>query len=348
MPATAPGLSWASHTNLEGGFVELPCVALNADDRVQVICRYVDNGLGHRWHNRDLSWSAWETYGEVARNVTGSPAARRDAAGLINIFWRVPDGGLWWMRQREINAGWTSPAQIAADAAGDPAAGLNADGRISVLYNDTGRRLSHVYQQRTDYKGWSTPRSLGGDAGTGAVTFAPAVARSGDGRLHAFVTTATNDVHAVAQTEADAVDAWGRFVPVSAPGAGVTGGPSAANDADQRIRVFWRAGTTGHHTVQRAGYSAWEPPQSLVGGIVETPRAVLAQDGVLEAFSRNTAASADICVARQKAVNSVEFSAFETFNNAGWSGGPVPAVMRDNRIVLLLRYGNKLYSIPQQ
>jgi hypothetical protein len=32
------------------------------------------------------------------------------------------------------------------------------------------------------------------------------------------------------------------------------GSPTAVTDADQRIRVFWRAGSIGHHAVQPADY----------------------------------------------------------------------------------------------
>ncbi|MFI1257188.1 hypothetical protein ACH4U6_25880 [Streptomyces netropsis] len=345
-PTTTPGLVWSSsHTRLLGTTPNSPCASPQADGRIHAITQYSNNGLGHRWLKRDGSWADWEQFINVPNQVDGVPAALRDARGLLHIFWRDANSSLWWLRQKTVNADWAKPEEIASRTAGgqgetavgvqgNPAPALNADGRISVFFHGTDGALWHVHQQGVDHASWSRPQSLCGSVGQSRQ--APGVARAGDGRLHAFVTNAAGEVDAVAQAEADATDEWGPYVRVSPPNAGVTGSPSAATDANQRIRVFWLSGTTAHHAAQCAGYTGWGASQALSGSAITTPRAALAQDGRLEAFVLDSGKG--LCVARQKAVNSSDFTSFESLNLTGITGShPITTTTSDNRIAVVAR-----------
>ncbi|MEV6779289.1 hypothetical protein [Streptomyces syringium] len=345
-PTTTPGLAWPnSPISLSGTTPNTPCASPQADGRIHAITQYSNGGLGHRWQNRDGSWAGWEQFGHVSNQVDGVPAALRDARGLIHIFWRDTKSSLWCLPQKTLNTDWAKPEEIvtktagdqggaAVGAQGDPAPALNADGRISVFFHGTDGALWHVHQQGVDYASWSRPRSLRGNVGQSRR--APAVARAGDGRLHAFVTNAAGEVDAITQTEADATDEWGPYVRVSPPDAGVTAGPCAATDANQRVRVFWLSGTTAHHAVQCAGYTGWSASRALPGSVSTAPRAVLAQDGKLEVFVIDSGRT--LCVARQKSVNGSDFTSFESLNLTGFAGyHPVTTTTSDNRVAVLAR-----------
>ena len=222
---------------------------------------------------------------------------------------------------------------IASGAASNPAAALNADGRVSVFYTGTDRALWHVDQHDVDYATWDPPLSLAGDTGTNN-HLAPATARGGDGRIQAFVHGHMDEIWGISQQDPDSTSAWTSYFPVSAGNAGVVGGPTAVTDADQRIRVFWRAGTTGYHAVQPADYgTSYGTPGTTQGTIVETPVAIPAMDGRLEVFVVATDRSLYIC--EQTGPNGNDFADAQRLGgDLPGPGVPVPAKYHDNRIVV--------------
>lgn len=330
-PSTTPGLVWTSPFGLGGGIVDDPGVAPNADDRLEIFVRAGSSDLYRKWQNPDGSWNKdWVAVPGTPGTVDGAPVALRGPGGHVHVFWRGPDGSVWNLRQQVINGVWGSPARIASGAAGDPAVALNADGRISVFYNGTDRTLWHVDQSQVDYGGWDSPDSLGGDTGANN-TLAPAVARNGEGRLEVFVHGHTDEVWGIAQKAADATTSWSSYFRVSAQNAGAIGSPFAVTDADQRVRVFWRAGTTGYHAVQQPGYTSWKSPQPLSGKIVEMPRAILAMDGRLEVFV--VASDRSLYVTEQQKPNEDVFTQVDRIGG-NLPGLPVPAKYHDNRILV--------------
>ncbi|KND39703.1 hypothetical protein [Streptomyces stelliscabiei] len=337
-PSTTPGLVWSSQAVALGGGVSLdPAVAPNADDRLSVFVRGLGPDLYVKSQKRDWSWEAnWTLVAGTQGTVAGTPVALRGPDGIVNVFWRGPDDRIWALRQSVINSTYDVVTPIASGAASDPAAVLNADGRISVFYNGTDRALWHVDQHDVDYATWDPPQSLAGDTGTNN-HLAPAAARSGDGRIQAFVHGHQDEIWGISQQDPDSTSTWTSYFPASAQNAGVVGSPTAATDADQRIRVFWRAGTTGYHAVQPAGYgTTYGTPGTTQGTIVETPVAILAMDGRLEVFVVANDRSLYICEQRQP--NSNAFADAERLGgNLPGPGVPVPAKYHDNRIVVLHR-----------
>ncbi|MEU6993079.1 hypothetical protein ABZ953_20770 [Streptomyces sp. NPDC046465] len=344
-PSTTPGLAWKDSFGLAGGIVDDPALAPNADDRLQVFVRGGGSDLYTKWQNFDWSWvKDWSPFPNTAGTVDGSPIALRSPSGRIHVFWRGPDDSIWHLPQLVINGGWGSPAKIASGAASNPAAALNADGRISVFYNGTDTTLWHVDQTQVDYAGFGQPDSLGG--GTAANNkLAPTVARNGEGRLEVFVHGAADEVWGIAQKAADATTSWTSYIIVSARNAGVVGSPFAVTDADQRIRVFWRQGTTGHHAVHAPGYSGWKAPQPLSGKIVETPTAILAMDGRLEVFV--VASDRSLYVTEQQKPNEDTFTQVDRIGG-NLPGLPIPAKFHDNRILVAHRGSdNALWAFQQ-
>ncbi|MEU7135612.1 hypothetical protein [Streptomyces sp. NPDC046261] len=354
-PSIAPGLRWDPHatllggSGLEGGHLGRPALAPHADDRLACVVRTRKDGLARRHQNQDGSWSQkWDAVDDTQGTVAGDPTALRGPNGVIHVFWRDPDGGLWTQRQAGINAAsaWSSPTRLLdKGVAGDPTAALNADGRISVFYTNSAKGLSLITQEDVSYRSaWLRPYGLGGDVRSGEVALPPAVVRNGQGRLFVFRHDDSHQVCGRAQTKADGITDWGDWFRVSAPGAEVKGAPAAVTDANQYVRVFWRSGTTGHHCVARAGHRSWESPQKLPGETLATPRPILAQDGRLEVYQLR--ADGQFSVSRQEAVNGGVFSQADAVGGT-WSD-VVPARLADNRVLVALRGLDGLPHYQQQ
>ncbi|GGO48650.1 hypothetical protein [Streptomyces lasiicapitis] len=344
-PATTPGYAWKDGFGLGGGIVDDPAVAPNADDRLQVFVRGGGSDLYTKWQNPDWSWyKDWHQFPNTAGTVDGSPIALRNPSGRVHVFWRGPDNSIWHLCQQVINGGWGSPERIASGAASNPAAALNADGRISVFYNGTDRALWHVDQTQLDYAGFGRPDSLAGDTGANH-KLAPTVARNGEGRLEVFVHGLSDEVWGNAQKVADATTSWVGYFRVSDQDAGVIGSPFAVTDADQRIRVFWRAGNTGFHAVHQPGYTGFKTPQALTGKIMETPTAILAMDGRLEVFV--VADDRALYATEQQKANEDAFTQVDRIGG-NLPGLPIPAKHHDNRILVAHRGSDNAFWAFQQ
>ncbi|WP_328741403.1 hypothetical protein OG436_00080 [Streptomyces caniferus] len=345
--STTPGLAWASPFGLGGGISVDPAVAPNADDRLSVFVRAGGSDLYVKSQQRNWSWEAnWTQVAGTSGTVAGTPVAVRGPDGIINVFWRGPDDSIWALRQAGINSGAYALTRIASGSASNPTAALNADGRISVFYNGTDRALWHVYQAGVAYpSGWNQPESLAGDTAANN-TLTPAAVRGGDGMIQVFVHGAADEIWGISEMGPDSTSNWGSYFPVSARNAGAVGSPTAVTDADQRIRVFWRAGTTGYHAVQPAGYGiTYGTPGTTQGKIVETPVAILAMDGRLEVFV--VADNRSLYVCEQKQANGDDF-ADAAYIGGNLPGLPVPARFHDNRIVVPHRGSdNGLWAFQQ-
>ncbi|MER5543005.1 hypothetical protein ABT072_11285 [Streptomyces sp. NPDC002589] len=341
-PSTTPGLAWGSGFGLGPGFINDPGIGPNADDRLQTFVQGGGRDLYTKWQNPDGSWvQDWVHFDDSSGKVDGTPVALRSPDGILHVFWRGPDNGIWEYRQQVINGSWAAPVKIASNAASDPAPALNADGRISVFYSGIDASLWHVVQQQVNYGSWVPQQSLGGGVGNN-LKLAPTVARNGEGRLEVFVTGHQNEVWGIAQKAANATTNWVGYFPVSPRTGGapasppaVTGGPFAITDADQRVRVFWRAGNVGFHAVEDATYTfpATPQPQQLPApaGIAETPAAILAMDGRLEVFL--VANDRSLWVTEQQSHNEDTFTPAQQLGGYA-PGRPVPARYADNRILV--------------
>ncbi|GGR14922.1 hypothetical protein WEB32_20725 [Streptomyces netropsis] len=344
-PPTASGLNWASQSVPVGpaqGLLGHPTLAPHADGRLHMFARTPDNALAGKASQRDGSWvenGSWDTAPGTAGSVAGDPAAVRGADGRLHVFWRGADGSLRLYRQRAVNStDWQAATKIVPHGvAGNPAVALNADGRISVFYNGTDRTLRHVTQHDMDHDDWAPPYALKGTVLNANMALAPAVARNGQGRLHVFAHGSSHEVWGKAQKVAGSTTGWGDYFQVSAAGAKVVDGLCAVTDADQRIRVFWRSGTTGYHCAQSPGYHGWERPQALPGSTDTTPKAVLAQDGRLEVFLLK---DGQLSVTKQEEVNGAAFSPAQSFGRVYGTFPAVPARTHDNRVVVAARNGS--------
>jgi hypothetical protein len=187
----------------------------------------------------------------------GPPAAVAPSPGIVDVFWRGTDGGLWhtW----EVNGSWFGPQSLGGHLASDPSVVSPSVGVIDVFWKAGDGSLWHTW---FNGRGWQGPASLGGELGTSPQAVAPGNAvvdvfwRARDGSLtHAWYNNGWN----APQVLATGSSTEGQLFPVSS-NAGV-------------VDVFWRGADNNlWHVFYNQG---WNPPSSLGSGpLASDPHAV--------------------------------------------------------------------------
>jgi hypothetical protein len=153
----------------------------SGNERLGVFVTGMDRALWHRWSDAESlpGLHDWESLGGY---LTSSPAAASSTSGVIDVFVRGGDNGLW---QREYNNGWqpwTSLGGIIYPGTGPAACSWfdssSGSGRLDVFVEGMDSALYH----RGNDGAWSGWESLGG-----ILTSSPGVASPHAHREDVFV-----------------------------------------------------------------------------------------------------------------------------------------------------------------
>jgi M6 family metalloprotease-like protein len=219
--------SWSGYLTLGGGLKGRPVVAQNADGRLEVFVRGMDDALWHIWHGGpNHGWSNWESLGG---RITTDPAVGRNKDGRLEVFARGGDGALWHIWQTFQAQPWSGWHSLGGQLLGQPAVGRNADGRLEVFVRGLDRALWHVWQGGPNH-GWSNWESLGG-----ILTTDPAVALNRDGHLDVYARGLDNALWHITQIfQAQPWSGWESL------GGGLSEAPALGRTWDGQLEVFVR------------------------------------------------------------------------------------------------------------
>jgi hypothetical protein len=216
---------WSGWHHKGGGLACDPAVALNHDDRIEVLVIGTDarvHRIYQRWFDAfGAPWSGWEPIG--SRRFTGRPAVERDGSGCLVAYARsADDHSLWRARQVSPSGPWADWVATGG-VGGDPALGRNADGRLEAFVRGTDGRIWHQWQASPggDWSGWAP---LGADPapildGGGR----PTVFTQADGRLAVAGVESDREAHVIVR-----VDAAPYWTPYQLVGSEVSGEIAAA------------------------------------------------------------------------------------------------------------------------
>jgi hypothetical protein len=270
-PARAPTLG------LGGQLTTDPGIGANADGRLEIFVRWVDNALWHIAQNTLGGWSVpvWESLsGQLAGNV----AVGRNADGRLEVFARGIDSALWHIWQTSPNGGWAQWASLGGKLTSDPVAQYNTDGRLEVFARGTDNALWHIWQTRPN-GGWSGWASRGG-----ALPSKPSVGMNSDGRLEVFIRGLDNALWHISQTAPNGE--WSRWLSL---GGQLTSDPVVDTNADGRLEVFARGANKAlwhiWQTRPNGGWSGWD---SLGGQLTGNLAVGRNADGALEVYVQGT------------------------------------------------------------
>jgi M6 family metalloprotease-like protein len=280
-------LYWHPWAALNGGYaLGRPAVGTNADGRLEVFIRGLDNALWQIWQVApNGAWSGWNSLGGI---LTSEPAVGRNRDGRLEVFARGTDGRLWQRWQTFPNlswAGWGNGLNT-IQFQGNPVVASNQDGRLEVFVRAGLRGTVWHTWQTAPNNGWAPAWE---DLGT-PILGDPAVGRNADGRLELFVRASGGQLGHIWQTRPNGPwSSWARESDGS-----VSGQPVVAANADGRLEVFFRG-------FDRTGYGrgllhTWQPRPSSgpwsgwaqMGGLPQGDPAVsLNRLGALEVFVRS-------------------------------------------------------------
>ena len=269
---------WASVERIAENVVA-PAAARNADGRLEVFVRGIDNALWHRSQTAAGSsvWSSWTSLGGI---LTSDPVVAQNADGRLEVCIRGNDGALWHISQSAPGAAtWGVWSSLGGGLNGDAAIARNADGRLEVFVRGTDNALWHSSQVGAGGPAWSGWTSLGG-----ALTSDPVVAQNTDGRLEVFIRGNDSALWHTSQT-ARLATTWNGW---DSLGGALTGDVAVARNTDGRLEVFVRGTDDAlwHKSQLVAGGSGWSGWTSL-GGILTSDSVVTQNgDGRLEVFIR--------------------------------------------------------------
>ena len=285
---TAPNSGWSGWAS-EGGWIDQPSVACNADGRLEIFVVGADHALWHNWQTAPSGgWSGWDSLGGTIDQFV--VIANQD--GRLEVFARGMDGGLWHKWQTAANNGWSdwSPLGGVIDML---AATRNADGRIEIFARGMDCGLWHIWQTAPN-NGWSDWDSLGG------VIDRLAVGQNADGRLEVFARGMDRALWHIWQTTPSG--AWSGWDSLG----GWIDNPVVTKNEDGRLEVFVIGSDHGlWHIWQTAPSSGWSDWDSL-GGWIDMIALGDNEDDRLEVFARGG--------------DGAVWHIWQTAPNNGWSG----------------------------
>ena len=217
----------------------------------------------------------------VQASGTSSPSqVVTQPGGVIDVFYRGSDGGLWYLR-RAPGEGWARPVKLGGQLASAPSAVALSGGHIRVFYCGTDGML---WQVRSGPTGWSRPRAL---PKMGTLGSRPMAVAQPAGVVNVFWRDSRGDL---ADGEYSPAGGW------AAPrrlGGKLASYPSPVNSSHGVIQVFWkgRGGSLWHVARSRSG--RWGSPERLgTGQLGSQPQATARRDGAVEVFWRRQDKSA--------------------------------------------------------
>ena len=173
-----PGGAWSAWERLGGPGVYAAAAGVNPDGRMELFGVDRSGTFVHSWQvpGSATGWSGWAAF---PGTYIGSPSVVTRSDGLLQVFLRGADSGMWDMKQsRSAPTGWTQPTRVGSEqVSGDPAGARNRDGRMEVFAGLVGSGAANVWQTSADgpWSGW------GSLPGANPVTVT--TASNADGRL---------------------------------------------------------------------------------------------------------------------------------------------------------------------
>jgi hypothetical protein len=298
LPAMATVVpNWFS---LGGVITAPPTVIANADGRLEIFIRGLDNKFWHLFQRTaDVPNDCSPMEGLPGdQTFSGSVSGVLNNWNKIEIFAWGRDGALWHRWQNDPNvreaARWSPWSSLSGQLAAEPTAALNWDKRIEVFALHTDGRVYHIYQRWFDLFGapWSGWEVLDGRRFRGRV----AVDRDANGSMHVLARDAADSSVWVnwQLTPGGPWSGWAAF------GGTAAGDLTLSHNADGRLEAFVR-GTDGrvYHKWQVAPNGAWSNWQQLLEGSASAPvligesrpTAILDRRGHLEVFARTGAST---------------------------------------------------------
>jgi hypothetical protein len=153
-----PNGTWSAPHNLgHGHLVSLTdrptadlAVGKNADGRLEVFWRGLDNRVYHVWHDGSPD-DGWSGLAELPAGglALGPPVVVSDAIGRLQVFIIGLDNALWNNLQTgQAPLFWTGWATLFGGSITDQAIGMNADGRLEAFVRTSDNNLWHKWQTR--------------------------------------------------------------------------------------------------------------------------------------------------------------------------------------------------------
>ena len=310
-----PAGVWVS---LGGVLTSDMAVGRNADGRLEIFARGLDNGLWHKWQtSAGGGWTGWASMGGV---ITSEPIVAQNLDGRLEVFAKGLDNGVWHQWQTTPSGGGSGWYSMGGVITSRIAVGRNADGRLELFVRGLDNGLWHKWQTAPN-NGWSS----GWVSRGGVITSPPVVGQNGDGRLEVFAKGLDNGVWHLWQTApnggwtswaslggvitsniavgrnkngsleifARGLDnalwhnKWQAGAGWSSMGGIITGDPVVAQNADGRLEVFARGADNGvwhqWQTAPSGGFSGWS---ALGGSITSNITVGRNADGRIEVFVR--------------------------------------------------------------
>jgi hypothetical protein len=263
-----PNSGWAGFTDLgspPGGLDTLqnPAVAVNLDNRMEVVVVGADGNVWGRWHTcpAGCSWSGWHNHGSPGS--AGSPTLIRDYAGRLSIFILGPGGSVWMKAQQCPACGWGGWVNLGGSMAFPEigiSAVLNQAHGMELFITGSNHAVWHTWQPcpGCGWTGWSSLGSPGGDE----FRSAPTVVANADGRLEIFAIGTNNKwlYHNWVQPGGASWSGWARLgeliLTTWAPGAPVVG-----MNLSGQLEVFMNPRGLGsiQHKWQVCAGCGWSP-----------------------------------------------------------------------------------------
>ncbi len=161
---TSAGGAWSQeHFRMGGDMASNPVTIANADGRLEVFTRGIDNKIYHAWQ-LSPGGSTWSGRVELADSAAGDPAVARNSNGRLQLIYRGTDNAVYTTAQTSPGSStWSSvPTNLGGVFTSDPSVVLNADGRVEIFIRGNDNALYHAWQNAAGSSSWSTWFSLGG------------------------------------------------------------------------------------------------------------------------------------------------------------------------------------------
>lgn len=199
LPAEPPGVTFTGD----------PCIAADADGKLEVFTRDTGGLLWHSVQNQPKSDSGWADWIQLSTTpITSDPAVGRNASGTLELFAAGSSSALWHLAQTSPGD-WSGAGdwiQISAPGMLAPPSRpsvVSNHGNLEVCAALTTGDIAHFNQNGGNWLTALLPcRSPRGDL---SASSAPCLAINEDGRLEVFVKTVNDLVQHVAQ---DATGNW--------------------------------------------------------------------------------------------------------------------------------------------
>jgi hypothetical protein len=312
---TSPGGAWndwaslgtpAYTTNGAPGIPSQPVVVEQADGRLEVFIKGIDDGIWHIWQlHLGGEWSQWSSLGLAPDRAGFQPSISvgENVDGRLEVFAisQVSESTLWHIWQLHPGGGWSQWSSLGTTlqdgnsnslVAGAKVGG-NADGRLEVFV--TGSEMSvtgsdravwHIWQLHPGGE-WSKWSSLGTPPTAISLGNNCFVWKNDDGRIEIFVTSSA-EVALWHFWQLTPGGSWSAWTSLGAPPSGIQSGPAVGKTKDGHFEVFVNGGDGALWQVTPGGnwISLGRPPNVSFLHYA-TPTVVENADRRLEVFQTN-------------------------------------------------------------